>query len=257
APFNDLAALERTLAELDGRVAAVIMEPMNVAAPAPGFLQGVKDRAHAAGALLIFDETITGFRFDTGGAQALFGVTPDLATFGKGIANGFPLSAVAGRRDVMMLMEEIFFSFTMGGETASLAAAKTVLTRLRDKPVLARMREIGADLADRLRAEIARAEAADILTVSGDPTWSFLVVADGPCATSWELKTLFSQEMFRRGVLTLGTHNLSAAHGPAEIDALIAVYAETLPLLKRAATEPGALGELLCVAPLQPLFKVR
>src|SRR6185436_16619610 len=101
-----------------------------------GFLQGVKDLAHKHGALLVFDETITGFRFANGGAQQLFGVTPDLATFGKGLANGYPVSALAGRRDLMKLMEEIFFSFTFGGEALSLAAARATLRKLQTTDVL-------------------------------------------------------------------------------------------------------------------------
>lgn len=256
-PYNDLPALEAVLAAHEGAVAAVIMEPMNVAWPAEGYLAGVKERAHRAGALLIFDETITGFRFDNGGAQTLFGVTPDLATFGKGLANGFPLSAVAGRRDVMMLMEEIFFSFTMGGETASLAAAKSVLTLLREEPVLASIHANGERLLAGLRERVATAGAEGFATPCGHPSWSFLTLADTPQASAWELKTLFEQEMFARGVLSFGSHNLSYAHGGAEIDALLAAYDEVLPLLARAAQEQGALGELLRCAPLEPLFKVR
>ena len=93
----------------EGKVAAVIIEPMNDTYPQPGFLEEVQTLAKKAGAVLIFDEVITGFRFSKGGAQELFNVTPDLSTFGKGIANGFPLSAIVGRRDVMMEMEEVFF----------------------------------------------------------------------------------------------------------------------------------------------------
>ena len=77
--------------------------------------------------VLVFDETITGFRFSEGGAQELFNVIPDISTFGKGIANGFPLSVISGKREIMMEMEEIFFSRTFGGELLSLAAAKSVL----------------------------------------------------------------------------------------------------------------------------------
>ena len=137
--YNDLASIEAQFAAHPGEFAAVILEPMNVTEPAPGFLEGLKAATHAHGALLVFDETITGFRYGNGGAQALFGVTPDLATFGKGLANGYPVSAVAGRRDVMMLMEEIFFSFTFGGEALSLAAARATLCRLRDEPVCERI----------------------------------------------------------------------------------------------------------------------
>src|SRR5690606_27109050 len=121
--YNDLDSLEKLLAAHTGEFAAVILEPMNTTWPAEGFLQGLIDLAHEHGALAIFDETITGFRFAEGGAQELFGLTPVLSCFGKGLANGFPLPAVTGRADVMREFEEIFFSFTMGGETLSLAAA--------------------------------------------------------------------------------------------------------------------------------------
>ena len=113
--YNDLESLNRLLDAHPNDFAAVILEPMNVTYPKPGFLESVRELTEQRGIILIFDETITGFRFANGGAQELFGVTPDLATFGKGLANGYPLSAIAGRSDIMKLMEEIFFSFTFGG----------------------------------------------------------------------------------------------------------------------------------------------
>ena len=119
----------RLTADLEGVVIAQLRNLRLVSAVLPGFLEDVLFFAHEAGALLVFDETITGFRYARGGAQEIFGVIPDLSTFGKGIANGFPLSAVVGRRDVMMEMEEIFFSGTFGGELLSLTAAKVVLQR--------------------------------------------------------------------------------------------------------------------------------
>jgi glutamate-1-semialdehyde 2,1-aminomutase len=143
-PYDDLPALEALLDAQSGEVAAIILEPMNVRAPSPGYLAGVRALADRHGCVLVFDETITGFRFHEGGAQALFGVTPDLATFGKGLANGFPLSAVAGRREIMAEMEEVFFSFTMGGEAVSLAAAKAVLDKLVREPVIATLRSRGS-----------------------------------------------------------------------------------------------------------------
>src|SRR5207302_3507040 len=94
--FNDLDSLRAIFKEWPGQVAAVMMEPMNMTEPKTGFLESVKELAHEQGSLLIFDETITGFRFSNGGAQDYFHVTADLATFGKGIANGYPLSAVTG-----------------------------------------------------------------------------------------------------------------------------------------------------------------
>ena len=173
-PFNDLPALAALLDAHAGEVAAIIMEPMNVTPPAPGYLQGVRRLADKHGCVLIFDETITGFRFDRGGAQALFGVTPDLATFGKGLANGFPLSAVAGRRALMAEMEEVFFSFTMGGEAVSLAAAKAVLDKLEREPVIETLRIRGAEVQAEVERLLSAGGAGEFIAVSGDPTWSFL-----------------------------------------------------------------------------------
>ena len=254
--FNDLSSLERVLLERRHEFAAVILEPMNVADPAPGFLQGVKDLTHRHGALLVFDETITGFRFSNGGAQELFGVTPDLATFGKGIANGYALSAVAGRGDVMRLMEEVFFSFTMGGETLSLAAAKATLDKLRREPVTAKLAALGGKALDGTAAVIRENGLGDVLSVSGHPSWGFVNFRDAGGYSSFEIKTLFLQEVFARGVLTLGTHNMSYAHSEADVNRLIAVYREVFPILADAIRNKAMKQYLKC-EPLQPLFKVR
>jgi glutamate-1-semialdehyde 2,1-aminomutase len=254
--FNDLESLRKLLAQHPNEFAAVILEPMNVTEPAPGFLAGVKEIAHANGALLVFDETITGFRYANGGAQEYFGVTPDLATFGKGLANGYPVSAVAGRRDVMKLMEEIFFSFTFGGETLSLAAARATLRKLRESNVIGTMRARGERLIAGVRERIERSKLSELLSISGHPTWSFLIIKDVPGATQWQTKTLFMQEMFERGILSYGSHNISYAHSDADIDALLGAYDEIFPLLRAAAFD-GRMSQLLRCKPLEPLFRLR
>ena len=255
-PYNDLGALGALLDAHPGQFAAVILEPMNVVDPLPGFLQGVRDLAHRHDALLIFDETITGFRYANGGAQELFGVTPDLATFGKGLANGYPLSAVAGRREIMKLMEEIFFSFTFGGEALSLAAARATLRKLQSQDVVGTIRTRGERLLHGVRERIARFELTQVLSASGQPAWSFVVVKDTPAASQWQTKTLFMQEMFQRGLLCFGSHNMSFAHSEADVDTLLRAYDEILPLLHAGAIE-GRMNELLRCKPLEPLFKVR
>jgi glutamate-1-semialdehyde 2,1-aminomutase len=254
--YNDLASLETLFKAHRGEFAAVILEPMNVAEPAPGFLEDLKAMTHRHGALLVFDETITGFRFANGGAQELFGVTPDLATYGKGLANGYPLSAVAGRADVMRLMEEIFFSFTMGGETLSLAAAKATLDKLKREPVLKTIAARGQAVVEGAAAIIAENRLGDFVSLAGRPCWSFVLIKDTPDYTSYEIKTLFLQEMLARGVLTLGTHNMSYAHTEADVAKLLAAYREVMPILGEAVRH-RALKQLLKCAPLQPLFKVR
>src|ERR1019366_1927599 len=130
------------------------------------FLQKVKELTHKHGAVLIFDETITGFRYANGGAQEFFGVTPDLATFGKGLANGYPVSAVAGKAEIMKLMEEIFFSFTFGGETLSLAASYAVLNKLEREPVIAKLFETGETLILQLNKLISEFNLGHIFSVS-------------------------------------------------------------------------------------------
>lgn len=254
--YNDLASVQALLEAHPGEFAGVMLEPMNVAEPAPGFLEGLKDLAHQHGALLIFDETITGFRYANGGAQALFGVTPDLASFGKGLANGYPLSAIAGRADVMKLMEEVFFSFTFGGEALSLAAAKATLLKLQRDHVLNNLIEKGQSLKARLAELIERERLTDLFSVSGHPTWSFLLIRDGRGVTAVEIKTLLMQEQHQRGILCLGTHNLSHAHSDADIDALLTMYGEVLPMIGHAL-DTGTLAQRLRCEPLVPLFKVR
>ena len=133
------------------------MEPVNFWPPAAGFLEGVKEVAHEHGALLIFDEICSGFHFGLGGAQKKFGVTPDLACFGKAIGNGFPISCMVGRAGVMKVFEDIFFSFTFGGEVASMAAAMKVLDVLEGTDALARMNVNGRVLQEGLNALAKRA----------------------------------------------------------------------------------------------------
>lgn len=254
--YNDLAAAESLFAELPGQIAAVILEPMNVTAPQPGYLEGMKALAHKHGALLVFDETITGFRYANGGAQELFGVTPDLATFGKGLANGFPVSAVAGRADVMKVMEDIFFSFTFGGELLSLAAAKATLEKLTRDNVLAGIAAKGERLQTALKTLLNEAGLNDLFHVSGHPSWTFLNIREARGVTPFEVKTLLMQEQHQRGVLCLGGHNLSHAHSDADIDRTLALYREVLPMVGDVASR-GVLHEQLRCDPLVPLFKVR
>ena len=254
--YNDLPALQTKLDELHGKVAAVILEPMNVAMPAPGYLEALKVATHKAGAVLIFDETITGFRFARGGAQEFFGVTPDLTALGKGLANGYPLSAVCGRADFMKEMEEIFFSFTMGGEALSLAAARATLDKIDREPVIETLRARGEMIIAGVNERIARHDVGDFLSTAGHPSWTFLLMKDTPDATSFEIKTLFLQSIFERGILSLGTHNLSYAHSQADVAQLLAVYDEVFPILRDAVRNRAMKQYLKCPA-LEPLFKLR
>lgn len=255
-PYNDAAALEALLSAHPGEFAAVIIEPMNIAWPEPGYLEAVAKLTRAHGAVLVFDETITGFRYALGGAQQLFGVTPDLCCLGKGLANGYPLAAVAGRRDIMAEFEQVFFSFTMGGETLSLAAAQAAIAKGVEQDVAGRLQSLGKSLIAGVEDLIAKHDCGDFLAIAGHPSWTFLTIAEATDARGFELKTLYLQEVLARGILTLGTHNLSFAMGDEELARLFATYDEVFPLLREARAAGDILQRLRC-EPLQPLFKVR
>lgn len=254
--YNDIQSLETKLNELKGKVAAVILEPVNVVAPQNNFLEKVKELTHQHGAVLIFDETITGFRYANGGAQEFFGVTPDLACFGKGLANGYPVSAIAGRADIMKLMEEIFFSFTFGGETLSLAASYAVLNKLQRESVVEKLFKTGKSLINQLNPLIAEFKLENIFSVSGYPVWSFLIIKDTEQYNSWELKTLLQQEMFANGIFMIGTHNISYSHSEQDVSKLIASYRTYFEKVKEAI-EKNSLKSMLLCEPMKPLFKVR
>ena len=254
--YNNLESLEEKLEELKDRVAAVIIEPMNVVLPEQGFLEGVKDLTHQHDALLIFDEVVTGFRNANGGAQEYFGIMPDLACIGKGLANGYPLSAIVGRADIMDMMEEVYFSFTYGGETLSLAAALTSLNKLQTHNVIELMTLKGQRLMDEVNALITKHKLENILSVSGHPTWSFLIIKDHGTFDNFTIRTFFMQEMMNNGILTLGAHLLSYAHSDKDINKMIASYDSFLKKLETGLRDKILLEMLRC-EPLKPLFKVR
>ena len=254
--YNNLASLEETLSSRKDQFAAVILEPMNSTWPREDFLIGVRNLATKHNAVLVFDETITGFRFSSGGAQKYFGITPDLSTFGKGLANGYPLSAVVGKREIMLEMENIFFSGTFGGELLSLAAAKNVLERHSRSNISEKLSEIGEELSLRVEGVILANEMSHILKLTGHPTWKFLNWSRVPSYSADQIRTYFMQEMFRRGILILGTHNVTLAHGKSEIRKIVSAYSEVLPMLSENIAR-GSLVEKTDVTPLAALFRVR
>jgi glutamate-1-semialdehyde 2,1-aminomutase len=253
--YNDLESLRKILSEKND-VACVVMEPMNSSFPNPGFLEGVRELTKNHGVVLVFDETITGFRFSEGGAQELFNVIPDISTFGKGIANGFPLSVISGKREIMMEMEEIFFSGTFGGELLSLAAAKSVLELHINREVISQLEQIGLDLQNRVNSAVSQTDTQELLSLSGHPTWIFLNWREIDAYSADLLKTYFMQEMFQKGILILGTHNVNLAHTQRNLEKIEESYLSVLSSISNGIKQ-GDLQSKLKVAPLRPLFKVR
>ena len=254
--FNNLESVKEIFEQNPGNVAAVILEPMNLSWPEANFLEEVRALCTKQGSVLIFDETITGFRFSKGGAQELFGVLPDLTTLGKGIANGFPLSAVVGKREIMTEMNEIFFSGTFGGELLSLAAANEVLAQHLENKVVPKLYEAGESLNHATQETLEDNHLSEVLELSGHPTWRFLTWKDHESASALEIKTYFMQECFKEGILVLGAHNVTTAHSRNIIERIGHKYSQIFFRLSQSL-ENNALKSRLEVAPLQPLFKVR
>jgi glutamate-1-semialdehyde 2,1-aminomutase len=253
--FNDVPSLHEIFRSNSGKVAAVILEPMNSTWPIEGFLSEVRRMCSENGAVLIFDETITGFRFANGGAQELFNVIPDLTTLGKGLANGFPLSAVTGKREIMGEMNEIFFSGTFGGELLSLAAANEVL-RMYQEDIIGQLIAAGEYLYELTNEEIIKYRLQNVLSLSGHSTWKFLNWSDHETATALEIKTYFMQECFREGILVLGTHNVTAKHTKNIVKEIARAYSKIFSKIAIQLSN-NQLKNSLEVEPLAPLFKVR
>jgi glutamate-1-semialdehyde 2,1-aminomutase len=232
------------------------MEPMNSVFPKPGYLEEIRQLTSAQGIVLVFDETITGFRFSKGGAQELFGITPDLSTFGKGIANGMPLSAIVGKREIMMEMKEIFFSGTFGGELLSLAAADYVLSQLTESDPIERISRIGIEISNGLNEIIFDTKMNEVLAISGHSSWTFLNWTSAYNYSVDQMKTYFLQEMFSENVLILNSHNINASMTNKDILKLLSVYRKTLSKM-HTLLESEDLHNQLRVQPLPPLFRLR
>lgn len=253
-PFNDLSALEGLLELHPGEFAAVIIEPARTAEPAPGYLSAVRDLAHRHGALLVFDEIATGFRLHPGGAQAHYGVTPDLAAFGKGMANGMPLSALVGPAAIMRTLGRVFFSSTFGGETLSLAAAIATVTKIRECGVCDHLARLGSILGRRVEAAIDGAGLTGAMALGGPVAMPHLVFHGVDGASALALKTVFMREMIARGVLITGFNGLCFAHNEADIEEAAAAYEESLAVLADEIRR-GDLDNRLGAARVRPVFQ--
>lgn len=252
--YNDPASLEALFAAHPGRIGGVILEPMTTTLPREGFLERVKEIAHRNGAILIFDEVITGFRLARGGAQEYFGVTPDLATMGKGLGNGMPISVVLGKAEVMQVFEEIFFSFTFGGETLSLAAALKVIEIMERDDFWGHITALGTRLQDgfhQLAAEFALSEVAEC---AGLPQWTVVNFKAHGAIEPLLLKSLFQQELLKRGVLFSGSQFISLSHTHEDIDHTIEGYREAFKVV-RFGIDNDCVVDLLQGRPIEPVFR--
>ena len=228
--YNDINSLERIFRDHPDEVAAVVMEPIGVEDPVDGFLEAVRDLVHRHGALLIFDEIITGFRLAPGGAQEYFGVAPDLAAFGKAIANGYPLAAVVGRADIMeQIATTTFISSTFGGDAVSLAAASATLGRIQDGGVCEHLWREGGRLQRAFNTFAARDELP-VRMIGLAPRRILQFDADIDIDANL-LKGAIWQECLDRGILMGNANFISVAHDADAVDVTIEAFDAALAVV--------------------------
>jgi glutamate-1-semialdehyde 2,1-aminomutase len=258
--YNDLASLQAVFDRHPGEIACVMLEAERNVPPAPGFLHRVQALARAHGALLVLDEMITGFRWDRAGAAQVHDLTPDLSTWGKALANGFALSALAGRRDVMELggirdaRERVFtLSTTHGAESVGLVAAQATMNVYAQEPVIEHLYRQGARLRAGLQQAAVAAGVADRFTISGRDCALFYGTLDHEGQPSQPMRTLLLQEILRRGILA-PSFMVSYSHSDADIDYTIDAVAAALPTYRRAL-EAGSTAGLLVGPPVKPVYR--
>lgn len=240
--YNDIASVKELFAGNRGKIAAVILEAARADEPRDGYLHEVHRLCRENGTLLILDEMITGFRWNAGGAQSEYGIKPDLSCFGKAMANGFSVSALAGKREYMRLggldhtdRPRVFLlSTTHGAETHALAAAIATMTIYRDEPVIEHLCRQGRVLRDGIEDAARRHGLGDFVKVVGRPSCLSYATLDEQGRPSQAFRTLFLQETIKRGVL-MPSLVLSYMHDDAAIaetvdvvDGALAVYARAM-----------------------------
>ncbi|MGH3719094.1 MAG: aspartate aminotransferase family protein [Pseudonocardiaceae bacterium] len=203
--YNDVDSLREVFRRYPGEVACLLLMPFELDAPEPGFLQGVIDLAHSYGALVVFDEMRSGFRVSLGGAQELFGVRADLATFSKAMANGYAISALTGRAEVMAMVGQTHISSTFYFNTMAMAAALATLDRLADGTVLTEVRRLGLRLQNGLAQLVERHGLP--ARVRGLPQMPFLAFEHPDPAAGRRMQDAFFAKTTRCGVLLHPTHH--------------------------------------------------
>ena len=236
-PYNDLAALESLLTENESQLAAVVMEPVNLHIPDPGYLQSVKQLVHNYGGVLIWDEVVTAFRLGRGGAQQYFNVEPDIAVLGKAMGNGLPLSAVVGSTELMKNLRRTAYGMTYRGETISLAAAKACLSFMKQHDVAGHLENIGSNLRQQFH------ELCDQFGIQcklSGPAARMSFVFHNQNGLTWQaIRSIFVLECLKNGILTNGNILVSYAHDEQAIARTMIAFKKSLQRVRDAIEASG------------------
>lgn len=253
--YNDICSLEVLLKKYKGKVACIIMEPVSGDGPEKGYLRQVKSLVHKYGALLIFDEVVSGFRMGISGAQGYYNVIPDLASFGKGMANGLALSAVVGRKDIMRLIENrAFISTTFGGEALSLAGAIAAINILEKKGVYEHIWDMGNLWKQKMQALIDKKDMNNMVRIGGLAPHCGLIFNKTGKLSNYDLASVFQQYVISKGILTIGINNFCLSHTKENIEAFVYFSDRAFDEVLKAVTQGNVKG-ILRGGSIQPVFR--
>jgi len=257
--YNDLASLVQLFERYPAQISCVILEAARIVEPVPGYLEGLKTLCQAQGAVLVFDEMITGFRWHPSGAQAVYGVTPDLSAFGKALGNGFAVSALAGRREIMELggtdhvRERVFLlSTTHGAETHGLAAAIATMTVYQNEAVVEHLYRQGRRLRAGIEEVVSSLSLNGYFGCMGRDCCLLFHTSDQDKKPSQVFRALFLQELIRNGILA-PSFVVTYSHGDDDIDKTIEAVEKSLRVY-RHALDDGA-EKYLVGRPVKPVFR--
>ena len=271
--YNDLDSLEKIFKKYKNKVAIVIMEPVTVFEPKcygpkncsnlkckknfcqKNFLTEVKRIADENGALLMFDEIISGFRFSNGGAQKMFGVTPDLSSFAKAISNGIPLSAIVGKKKYMKYLDKTFFSFTYGGDCIGLAAAKVCIPKIIEKNVVNHLYDVGSLLKNEINRLSMKYNLYEYISCIGYPCRSIVTLKNSNFFSDLELKTYIQQELIRSGILWAAYHALSWSHKKQDILSTINIFEDIFKKINNYINHKKKLKNYIKGEIVKPVFR--
>ncbi|MCP4634078.1 MAG: aminotransferase class III-fold pyridoxal phosphate-dependent enzyme [candidate division Zixibacteria bacterium] len=250
--YNDIDNLKAIFEKHPDNVSCVIIEPVSVEEPTDNFLEQVRELCDHYKAVLIFDEIVTGFRIALGGAQEYYGITPDLATFGKGMANGMPLSVVVGKKEIMSACEKAFFSTTFGGEVLSMVACSATIREMKKKNVIDHLWRMGKKLQDGYN-DLTDKYSIPSKCIGLAPHNAF-TFTDESGEVSYPLKSLFLRETIKRGVLFSGVQNFCFSHTVEDIENTLRAVEESFEFISEIL-KTGRLESEIGDKVIRPVFR--
>ena len=254
--YNNLDSIRSLFNKYPNEIAGVILEPIQGNGPHPGYLKQLKEIVHSEGSLLIFDEVVSGFRYALGGASELYNVTPDLVTLGKAMGNGLPISAVAGKKEIIKLIESenVFVSTTFGGEALSIVGALETIKILEQEGTYEKMNKLGNMLKEKLENLVEKFDLKEVVKIIGISPHIGVTFEGKGSLNYLDFQSVFQETMISNHILTVGMTNISLAHSKKDINQYLEAAREGFIKIKEAINNDSLKG-ILKGGKVNPVFK--